>query len=234
VVSSREQDLAALRAACECLPIFPLPNAVLLPGALLPLHVFEPRYRELASDILAPGQPGIFAVAMLEPGHEATYHQRPPVRTIAGAGVILGHEKLPDGRYNLVVRGTARVRIHEELPPERAYRQVRATPIVSEADDTEEDQAGAGPLVPLVAGLRAMCDRIGGLKPEIREALHELAHEPRPPGALADAIAAALIVKESVRQAVLEQLDASERLRLVIDQAARLANLLGGGSGVVN
>ena len=57
--------------ALEALPIFPLPNCVLLPGGLLPLHVFEPRYRELTRDCLAGDQ--LMAVARLRPGYESTY-----------------------------------------------------------------------------------------------------------------------------------------------------------------
>ena len=59
------------------LPIFPLPNCVLLPGGLLPLHVFEPRYRELTRDCLATHH--LMGVARLRPGYEQTYYGNPPV-----------------------------------------------------------------------------------------------------------------------------------------------------------
>src|SRR4051812_4340386 len=97
------------------LPIFPLPNAVLLPGGVLPLHVFEPRYREMTRDCLEQG--GKMAIAMLRPGFENEYHARPAVRPIAGLGTIICSEELPDGRYQLLLRGIARVHIEEELLP---------------------------------------------------------------------------------------------------------------------
>ena len=70
--------------ALAALPIFPLPNCVLLPGGLLPLHVFEPRYRELTRDCLSGTQ--LMAIARLRPGYEQTYYGRPPVYERCGVG----------------------------------------------------------------------------------------------------------------------------------------------------
>src|SRR5262245_34911268 len=95
------------------LPIFPLPTVQLFPHALLPLHVFEPRYRALLKDCLA-GQ-SVMAVPMLEPGYEAHYHERPAVRALCGLGLIVAHEPLADGRANILLRGVTRARIVEEL-----------------------------------------------------------------------------------------------------------------------
>src|SRR5438552_892484 len=91
-------DPVAPEALAE-LPIFPLPNCVLLPGGLLPLHVFEPRYRELTRDCL--DGPKLLAIARLEPGHEATYFERPPVNVHAGLGRIICSDELADGRYHI-------------------------------------------------------------------------------------------------------------------------------------
>src|SRR5262245_10785975 len=110
--------------ALAALPIFPLPNCVLLPGGLLPLHVFEPRYRELTRDCLAGRQ--LMAVARLRPGYESTYYGRPPVYERCGVGRIICSEELPDGRFALLLRGVARVEIARELPAKRSYRLVEA------------------------------------------------------------------------------------------------------------
>src|SRR5262247_1745178 len=106
----------------EALPIFPLPNCVLLPGGLLPLHVYEPRYRELTRDCLAGHQ--LMGVARLRPGYETSYYGRPPVFEKCGIGRIICSEELPDGRYTLLLRGVARAEIARELPGERCYRVV--------------------------------------------------------------------------------------------------------------
>src|SRR5215212_2636980 len=109
--------------ALSALPIFPLPNCVLLPGGLLPLHVFEPRYRELTRDCLAGSQ--LMAVARLRPGYESTYYGRPPVYERCGVGRIICSEELPDGRFALLLRGVARVEI-ERAPVPRG-RSARAS-----------------------------------------------------------------------------------------------------------
>src|SRR6185436_5117887 len=103
--------------------IFPLPDVALFPHAILPLHVFEPRYREMVRDCLAGDRK--MAVAALAPGYEADYHGRPAVRPVCGLGEVVAHDGLPDGRSNILLRGTSRVRIIEELPPDRSYRLVR-------------------------------------------------------------------------------------------------------------
>src|SRR5690606_21229592 len=87
----REDELAAL-------PIFPLPSVVLFPGSVLPLHVFEPRYRAMMEDCVSRG-PRAMAVALLRPGWERDYEGRPPVYEIAGAGRIVEWARRPDGRF---------------------------------------------------------------------------------------------------------------------------------------
>ncbi|MBI1345032.1 peptidase S16 [bacterium] len=97
-------------------PLFPLPNVVLFPQALLPLHIFEPRYRQMTADALA-GE-GLIAMALLRP----TSGEPTAIHDIVGLGKIVSHERLPDGRYHLVLRGLARARVHREVPTDRLYR----------------------------------------------------------------------------------------------------------------
>ncbi|MGH7405380.1 MAG: LON peptidase substrate-binding domain-containing protein, partial [Candidatus Methylomirabilales bacterium] len=80
------------------IPIFPLPNVVFFPHTLLPLHIFEPRYRQMLADCLT-GERWL-AVVLLRPGWEAEYYGRPAVYAVAGAGEIVASERLPDGRSN--------------------------------------------------------------------------------------------------------------------------------------
>src|SRR3954469_9395432 len=94
-------------AALTSLPIFPLANCVLLPGGLLPLHVFEPRYRDLTRHCLATHQ--TLGVARLRPVFEWAYYGRPPVFERFGVGKIICSEEMPDGRFALLLRGIARV-----------------------------------------------------------------------------------------------------------------------------
>ena len=85
--------------------LFPLPNLVLYPNVIQGLHLFEPRYRQLAYDSI--GTDGLFAMAVLKPGWEEDYEGEPPLEPIACLGHIVHHEKVGDGRYNFCLLYTS-------------------------------------------------------------------------------------------------------------------------------
>jgi len=95
----------------ELLPLFPLPNVVLFPNVFLPLHIFEPRYREMVADAAASDR--MIGMVLLRPGWERDYEGRPPIYPIGCSGVMTHVDRLSDGRYNLVLRGLERFRIVE-------------------------------------------------------------------------------------------------------------------------
>lgn len=118
-------------------PIFPLPNAVLLPGAILPLHVFEARYRKLTEDALLGSR--LIAIALLKPGFESRYHRLDvDIHSAVGIGRIIKDERLPDGRFNLVLQGLTRARIRSENR-QRAYRRGKLEPICCPAQPPEAE-----------------------------------------------------------------------------------------------
>src|SRR5947208_14651110 len=82
-------------------PLFPLPNVVLLPRAILPLHIFEERYKAMTADALAGDRQ--VAMALLKPGWERNYYQKPAIEPIVCVGKILTHERLADGKYNFLL-----------------------------------------------------------------------------------------------------------------------------------
>lgn len=94
------------------IPLFPLPNVVLFPGMPLPLHVFEPRYRRMVADAL--GGQRVIGMTLLKPGWEADYHGRPAVYPVGCAGRLETCDPLPDGRFEILLKGFARFRIREE------------------------------------------------------------------------------------------------------------------------
>lgn len=110
------------------LPIFPLPNVVLLPGMLLPLNVFEPRYLQLVDHVLAGGQH--IGVPLLRPRGERTAERQPAIEPVFGVGKLVFHTRLPDGRRLIRLEGLGRVQLVRELPPAHLFRQVetRALP----------------------------------------------------------------------------------------------------------
>ena len=107
-----------------CLPIFPLPDVQLFPGAVLPLHVFEERYVQLVKDVLQT-EDKCLGIPTLKPGYESAYAENPAVYPVMGAGDILAAEERSDGRWNVLVRGVSRVRLLEELPLNELYRQIK-------------------------------------------------------------------------------------------------------------
>jgi Lon protease-like protein len=104
----------------EIIPIFPLPNFVVFPSVQVPLHIFEPRYREMIADV-ADGH-GIIGMMMLKGEWERDYHAFPDLYEIGCAGRISNLTRLPDGRYNLILNGLAEFRVVREVR-ERPYRQ---------------------------------------------------------------------------------------------------------------
>jgi Lon protease-like protein len=110
----------------DLLPLFPLPNVVLFPNVFLPLHIFEPRYREMVADAIAGDR--MIGMVLLRPGWEREYEKMPPVFAIGCSGLITHVEALADGRYNLVLRGLERVRILEE-EQSRSYRRATVEPL---------------------------------------------------------------------------------------------------------
>ena len=94
------------------IPIFPLPNAVLFPNVFMPLHIFEPRYREMVSDALAGDR--IIGMVLLRAGFERDYEGRPAIFPIGCAGVVTHTEPLPDGRFNIVLKGLEKFRVTGE------------------------------------------------------------------------------------------------------------------------
>ena len=103
-------------------PLFPLPNVVLFPRAVLPLHIFEERYKAMTARALRTDRR--VAMALLKPGWEKSYYSRPTIEPVVCVGTILTHEKLPDGKYNFLLQGTARARIVQEVG-EETYRLAR-------------------------------------------------------------------------------------------------------------
>jgi Lon protease-like protein len=94
------------------IPLFPLGDVVLFPHLPVPLHVFEPRYRKMVADAL--GGERVIGMVLLRPGWEKDYEGRPPVFEAGCAGLIDRWEELPDGRYNILLRGLTRFRVREE------------------------------------------------------------------------------------------------------------------------
>ena len=201
------------------LPIFPLPDVTFFPNTLLPLHVFEARYRAMIMDTLARDRQ--LAVVKLQPGYEASYAGRPAVHPIAGAGEIVSWERLATGRYNILLKGLMRVRITSERPSDTLYRIVAA--------DRLDDVEPTATTEPLLARIRDACGRLLRALERPPDLLDTAQAAGPPPGAVADRIAAAVVPDPSLRQELLETLDVGRRLDRLAMALDELINELRGG-----
>src|SRR5687767_135460 len=123
-------------------PLFPLPNVVLFPRAVLPLHIFEERYKAMTRHALEGEQR--IAMALLRPGWEKCYYGRPAIEPVVCVGTILTHELLPDGCYNFLLHGTTRARVVREFSCETPYRVATLQPLVDRCDcDCQAELAAA-------------------------------------------------------------------------------------------
>ena len=184
------------------IPIFPLPNVVLFPGVFLPLHVFEERYRALTRDALAGDR--LIGMALLRPGFEGDYEGRPPIYPFGCAGVVSHSDRLPDGRYNIVLHGVAKFRVIEELA-DGDYRRARVEALPETTD---------------AAARRAIHDLRARIEGLLLSALK--ATEVQIPGSLSDedlvhALCQYLQFEPAERQALLECNGTVERARALIE-----------------
>jgi Lon protease-like protein len=120
-VEREPDDREAETSAATATPLFPLPNVQLFPGCIMPLHIFEPRYRQMIEDLL-DGQ-GRMVIGTVPDEFVSALPGSPPIYPVAGLGEIGRHERLPDGRFLIWLVGLSRVRVRE-VESSRPYRKV--------------------------------------------------------------------------------------------------------------
>lgn len=187
--------------------LFPLPNVVLFPGTAVALHLFEPRYRQLARDVIAGEGVArrVIVICALEPGWQEQYEGRPPLRPVACVGRVVDERANRDGTFDVALVGVERVRLHE-LPADAApYRIARVEPV---EESLPEGTAAAR------ADLSAI---LRGLGVEVAPTAEGAT------SAFADRIADVAIPDAAVRQEILETLDVEARLRRIADAVTERA-----------
>ena len=192
------------------IPMFPLPSVVFFPYTLLPLHIFEPRYRQMLADCLA-GERRL-AVVLLKPGWEADYYGCPPVCSVAGAGEIVASEGLPDGRSNILLKGLGRIMIEGEIPSPKPYRIARASWL-----DDAYPAGGERDLTPRLLHLRQSCGRLLSALPHPVPGLFEILTQQDRPGVFVDRLSSLLVQEPDDRQHLLELTDVPQRMAEAIE-----------------
>lgn len=195
------------KEALAAVPVFPLPGTVLLPGTFLSLHIFEPRYRAMMEYVIEGHR--YLVLATVAEGAPPDAEGRPAIHPTAGLGALRRSIRLPDGRYDIVLEGLARVDVSSELPPDLVFRRAQA--VVLE----DPQPAEPGSLTPAMVSVRALCHRAllqeGGGDPDLLESLAMVTE----PGRLADLVAAAVFREAAQRQQVLAEPRVEARLELV-------------------
>ena len=199
-----------LPSSFDALPVFPLSGTVLFPNTVLPLHIFEPRYRAMVADALEGDRliAVVLAKGSTEPG------ESPEIYDVAGCGRIIHHEELPDGRYNILVQGLARVVLTEEQPLARLYRRFAARTIERPTDKELSDAKHE------LAKLQSCVLSLRTLVAERDAPLLEVLRSTSDPIDLADILAASVISTPNLQQQVLETVRFRERLAFLIDALA--------------
>jgi Lon protease-like protein len=197
------REILANENALADVPIFPLAQVVLFPGARLPLHVFEPRYRTMLKDTLERHR--LITVPLVAEPLATDAEGRPIISTIAGLGYVSEHRSLADGRSNIVIEGIARVEL-AELPFVAPYRRARAKVII--------DHARSYGTIERTALVMAASDLVREMRSEDPRFAFEVPLD-ADVGSLANACAFTLVIEPRTRQAILEERDAAARARMV-------------------
>ena len=190
--------------------LIPLPNVVFFPHSLLPLHIFEPRYRDMVEVVLAGDR--LMGVPLLKPGWEDRYYDAPDVYRVLGIGKILEHEQLDNGNYNIWLTGVARARIIHEVQ-EKPFRVAK---VESLCDGHHPAQSAtlARARMELVESAR----HLARVCPAMRTRIHKVIDEHVYPGALADFLMALLCEDIYEKQCILSEPVLERRLRLATVQ----------------
>lgn len=196
----------------ERVPLFPLPGVVLFPRAVLPLHVFEERYKAMTADAL-DGKRQI-AMALLRPGWEKNYYGKPEIEPVVCVGRILTHEALADGKFNFLLQGVARATIAREYDG-KPYR-------VADLETLKEIPAKPSMLN---ASRKLLADvlenALSASMPGAKQFLGMLSTA-LPTDAIVDLIAFHLLEDVPTKQMILSDGDVGRRIELVIAALARM------------
>jgi Lon protease-like protein len=188
--------------------LFPLPNLVFFPQVMQPLHIFEPRYRQMTADALAGDR--LMALVLPRAGWEGDYAGSPPVHSVACLGKIIADQEVEGGRYNILLRGLSRIQILHEIPHSKGYRKAKVELLaeVPVEDHTAERRLRRklGRLVP-----RWFPDH-----PEVKKQFKKLLASQLTLGALCDIFAFALPLETEFKQALLEELEVEQRLERLL------------------
>ncbi|APW59128.1 LON peptidase substrate-binding domain-containing protein [Paludisphaera borealis] len=207
-----------LRDFSDVTRLFPLPKVVLFPHVVLPLHIFEPRYRQMTEDALADDR--LITIVQLKTVPDVGGWTEPAaVEEVGCLGKIIRHERLADGRFNLLLLGRKRVRLRCEPPSGRLYRVAE----VDVLDDLAPGDSEAARRAGLVDLFRRVVGREHALDPDFSKLLNASA----PLGVLVDVMAHALSLPIELKQSLLNEPSVEKRCGTIQELLERLEQIAG-------
>jgi len=207
-MSASESSAKPLRV-----PLFPLPNVVLLPRAVLPLHIFEERYKAMTADVLAGDQR--IAMALLRPGWERNYYQQPAIEPVVCVGKVLSCEQLEDGKYNFLLQGTLRARVVAEHAG-KPYRVADLQPLAQTHAMEIDLEYERGRLETIFSSTNLA-------KLPLARQFKELLGGPIPTSDIADVAAFNLLEDIPLKQSFLAETDVRRRVSRIADALESIA-----------
>jgi len=196
--------------------LFPLPNLVLFPHVMQPLHIFEPRYRQLLEDALEGDR--LIAMAMLKPGWEEDYEGRPPLYPVACLGRIATYHRLEDGTYNILLLGLRRVRLLRELEPQRGFRRAEVE-LCEDYFPPQQDPERSH----VQRELRDAFLQVLPTLPEAQEQVDQLLGSDVSLGVLTDVISYMLDIAVPKKQVLLAEADVRRRAEILLSHLSTAA-----------
>jgi len=208
-------------ARLSSLPLFPL-GMVLYPGVVLPLHIFEHRYRRLVRDLLEIDDGArLFGVVAIKAGHEVGDHDGTALHQIGCTAELRYAEAYEDGRFDIIAAGMTRFRLLAVEPTDPPQAEVE---LLSD-ESSEQTPALARRVGRQFAAYRTALLAAQGVLDQVDQEVPEL---PEDPGELAYLVAAAMILDVTDKQLILETPTVDERLRLELSLLRREASMVGG------
>ncbi len=199
------KDVANLNNFSGLVPLFPLSSVVFFPNTLLPLHIFEPRYREMVNTSLESEK--IIGMALLKPGWESDYYGNPEVYDVIGMGRIVSSETLDDDKINIFLYGLQRAKI-VEIVKDLPYRLARVSILENIQDSSSES-------------MRSEIDELiqtWNLYLDEKQKSHRInVNTKLPLETLTDALASLIFPNVFDKQKLLEEIDVQKRAQIIIN-----------------
>lgn len=194
--------------------VFPLPNLVMFPHVMQPLHVFEPRYRAMLEEAVEDDR--LIALGVLAPGWEAHYEGRPPLRSAACLCRVATHQRTDKGTYNVLLLGVRRIRLVRELPPKKIFRLVESEIV----DDEEPLEVPQGEVIQVQQRLLTAFKSVLPKIPDAFEQLDQLLGNQITLGMLSDIVAYTIDLDLEWKVRLLTECNVLKRASMLLDAIA--------------